>query len=278
MAIGSHGQTIFHQPEGNYKNTLQIGNPHVLAAQTGINVITNFRNLDMALEGQGAPLAPVIHEKLFKQKGKNIAVVNLGGIANISFIGKDYKNIKGFDTGPANCLIDEWISIHKQKTFDEKGCWASSGRLNKALLTEMLNDSYFVKDSPKSTGREYFNINWFENFKEQFRQTSAVDIQTTLTHLVAASLAESIKKEDHDIDEIIVMGGGANNTFLLALIEEYTSINTLTSNSYGYDLNWIEAILFAYLAYLRFSNQSINLSSITGSRTSLLVGDLIKLK
>jgi anhydro-N-acetylmuramic acid kinase len=277
-AVGSHGQTIFHQPTGNYKNTIQLGNPHLIAAQTGINVVSNFRNLDMALDGQGAPLAPIIHEKLFKQDNKNIALLNLGGIANISFIGKDFAKIIGFDTGPANCLMDEWISIHKRQAFDKDGAWAGSGKLNKQLLQQMLADPYFQKKAPKSTGREYFNINWFENFKEQFQQTSAVDIQTTLAHLVAASVAESIKTQSYVIDEIIVMGGGAYNSTLISLINKYSNINTLTSNSYGYDVNWIEATLFAYLAYLRVNLKPLNLNSITGSRSQLLVGDLIKIK
>lgn len=274
-AIGSHGQTIYHQPEGNYKNTIQIGNPHQIAAQTGIDVISNFRNMDIALDGQGAPLAPIIHEKLFKDENKNIAIINLGGIANISFIGRNYSRIKGFDTGPANCLIDEWISIHQHKDYDENGQWAKSGRLNKTLLEQMMADEYFNKPSPKSTGREYFNIHWFDQFKQQFKVTSAVDIQTTLTHLIAASIADSIKKESQVIDEIIVMGGGSKNKYLLSLIQQYSNIKTLTSNSYNFNCDSIEGILFAYLAYLRLNNISIDLASITGSRKQLLVGDLI---
>jgi anhydro-N-acetylmuramic acid kinase len=276
IAIGSHGQTIFHQPLGDYKNTLQIGSPHRLAAKTGLTVITNFRNLDMAYGGQGAPLAPLIHNKLFLEDSKNIAVINLGGITNISFIGKDYKQPIGFDIGPANCLIDEWISIHQKKPYDDKGCWAKQGLLNKNLLSEMLNDEYFNQAYPKSTGREYFNLNWLKNFKDEIKKTSENDIQTTLTHLIAVTVSQSIKEQKHIIDKIIIMGGGAKNTFLIELISEYTNIPTDSSDSYGFDPLWIEAMLFAYMAYKRINLDGIDLSSFTGSSQAILVGDIIR--
>jgi anhydro-N-acetylmuramic acid kinase len=276
IAIGSHGQTIFHQPLGDYKNTLQIGSPHRLAAKTGLTVIANFRNLDMAYGGQGAPLAPLIHSKLFIENNKNTAVINLGGITNISFIGKDYKQLIGYDIGPANCLIDEWTSIHLQKPYDKNGTWARQGLLNKILLNEMLNDDYFKLPYPKSTGREYFNLNWLKNFKEEINTTSENDIQTTLTHLIAASISQSIKQQNHSIEQIIVMGGGAKNSFIKELISEYTKIPTVSSNSYGFDPQWIEAILFAYMAYKRINHQKLDLSSFTGSTQAILVGDIIE--
>lgn len=275
VAIGSHGQTIYHQPEGNHPNTIQIGSAHKIAAMTNINVVCNFRNLDVALEGQGAPLAPLIHHELFCQSDKNTAVINLGGIANVSFIGKDFEKIIGYDIGPANCLIDEWINIHKQQPYDCDGSWAREGQLNKTLLTQMLSDNYFSKTAPKSTGREYFNHKWYNNFIEQFKLTSAVDIQTTLTHLIAASIQNEV--QDKNINNIIVMGGGANNSFIMELIEEYTEIETKSANEYGFDSNWVEAILFAYLAYKRMNNQKLNLSSFTGSNKQLLVGDIVRI-
>lgn len=272
-AIGSHGQTIFHQPDGSLSNTIQIGSPHRLAASTGITVVSNFRNLDMAYGGQGAPLAPIIHQKLLNKAGVNTAVINLGGITNISFIGDNYKHPIGFDIGPANCLIDEWIWTNQQKDFDKNGNWARKGTVNKILLAQMLNDVYFQQPFPKSTGREYFNLDWVKHFKEEFFTTSANDIQTTLTHLVAASIASVIQQ--HSIDFIITMGGGAKNTYMQELIEQYCKIPTSTSEKYGYDPDWVEAILFAYLAYKRINKQALDLSSFTGSPKPMLVGDII---
>lgn len=271
-AIGSHGQTIYHQPNGNHTNTMQIGSPHKLAANTRIDVVTNFRYLDMAFAGQGAPLAPLLHQKFFAKKDKNTAVINLGGIANISFVGKGFSSVIGYDTGPANCLIDEWINIHKQKTFDKNGDWAKQGVVNENLLSQMLDDDYFKKPYPKSTGREYFNHNWYDNFIEEFKKTSAVDIQTTLSHLTAKSISLEISNSKHTIDEIMVMGGGANNQFLIELIGSYSGLYVEIAE----DSDWIEAILFAYLAERRFNNHKLDLSSFTGSTKEILVGDIIK--
>ncbi len=270
-AIGSHGQTIFHQPEGECANTLQIGSSHVLAAQTGIDVISHFRNLDMAFKGQGAPLAPVIHQVLFAKENRNTAVINLGGIANISLVGKDYPQAIGFDTGPANCLIDEWISIHNNKAYDKSGQWAQQGQLNKPLLAAMLNDRYFQKAAPKSTGREYFNLNWVNKHLETHKNINPDDTQNTLTHLTAHSIADAINAVEYNIHEILLVGGGAHNDYLRHLIQEYTLINTNIEKQ-G---DWVEAILFAYLAERRINQQSLNLLSITGANRALLYGDIV---
>ena len=275
IAIGSHGQTIFHQPEGGLANTLQIGSPHVLAALTGIDVVSNFRNIDMAFEGQGAPLAPVIHEVLYAKEDSNTAIINLGGIANISLVGKDYPQAKGFDTGPANCLIDEWINIHKNQAYDKNGQWAQHGQLHKPLLAAMLNDNYFHKSPPKSTGREYFNLNWVNKHLESHQNINPAhnpaDIQNTLTHLTAHSIADAINTEDYSINEILLVGGGAHNDYLRHLIQEYTLINT----SVDEQSDWIEAILFAYLAERRINNKPLNLAAITGANSALLYGDIV---
>lgn len=272
-AIGSHGQTVFHEPNGNHTASIQLGSAHKIAAMTHINVVYNFRQMDMALGGQGAPLAPLLHSKLFYNNNKNTAVINLGGIANISFIGRDYDQVIGYDIGPANCLIDEWINIHKQLPYDENGSWARQGRLNSILLAQMLEDNYFAKAHPKSTGREHFNRQWYNNFTEEFKKTSAVDIQTTLTHLIAASIEREMTGKS--IDNIVIMGGGSKNDFILELIHQYTGLETTISNDFGYDADWIEAILFAYLAHKRINKEKINLTSITGSSKKLLVGDLV---
>lgn len=274
-AIGSHGQTIYHQPNGNHHNTWQIGSPHMIAANTGIKVVSHFRNMDMAYGGQGAPLAPLIHKKLFAKNHSNTAVINLGGIANISFVGRNYQHPIGYDTGPANCLMDEWINIHQQKPYDENGQWAKQGQVNHELLNQMLADPYFQKPYPKSTGREYFNHRWYDNFIEEFKKTSAVDIQATLSHLTANSIAQSIESQPHELNEIILMGGGAKNTHLKELIEKASKIKVNTSDHYGFDADWIEAILFAYLAYQRINENPVNLGSFTGASQAVLAGDIV---
>ncbi len=276
IAIGSHGQTIYHQPNGNHHNTWQIGSPHMIAANTGIKVVSHFRNMDMAYGGQGAPLAPLIHQKLFAKTDSNTAVINLGGIANISFIGKDYEQPIGYDTGPANCLMDEWINIHQQKPYDDNGQWAQQGDVNQQLLKEMLADQYFQKPYPKSTGREYFNHRWYDNFIGEFKNTSAVDIQATLCHLTATSITQSIDAQSHGIDEIILMGGGAKNTHLKQLIEKTSKTTVNTADHYGFDGDWIEAVLFAYLAYQRINEKPVNLGSFTGASRAVLAGDIVQ--
>jgi anhydro-N-acetylmuramic acid kinase len=275
IAIGSHGQTIFHQPNGNHRNTIQIGSAHMIAANLNIKVVSHFRNMDMACGGQGAPLAPILHQLLFSQTNRNTAVINLGGISNVSFVGKDYQQAIGFDTGPANCLIDEWMMIHKQQAYDENGQWAQSGQLNSELLAQMLKDDYFFKPSPKSTGREYFNHRWYDNFRDLFKSLTATDIQTTLSHLTAATIALAIEQQTNIIDNIMLMGGGCKNSFLTSLIKQYCKIPVSDSTQYQYDPDWIEAMLFAYLAQQRINNQRINLNSITGSSKAILIGDII---
>jgi anhydro-N-acetylmuramic acid kinase len=171
--------------------------------------------------------------------------------------------------------MDEWTSIHQQKAFDDNGLWASHGQLNEELLQQMLADEYFLKPAPKSTGREYFNYQWYENFIELFKTTSANDIQTTLCHLVAASINLAIDKAPHQIDEIILMGGGIHNAFLLKLIKQHTQLKTITANDLGYDSDWIEAMLFAFLAAKRIKQEKLELHSFTGSTRPILVGDII---
>lgn len=294
-AIGSHGQTVYHQPNGEYKTTLQIGSAHVLAAKTGIPVIANFRNMDMALDGQGAPLAPIIHEQIFlnannnaaqniqkAESAENIAVLNLGGIANLSLMGKDFPAVIGYDTGPANCLMDSWIQIHKNMPYDANGDWAKTGDLNSELLAQMLSqEPYFHQKHPKSTGRELFNLNWFKNFVDEFKQTNAADIQATLAHLTAKSVALELDKhlDKHNVnfEKIVVMGGGSKNTFLIDLLKKYCKTQVLLAEDFGYNSESIEAILFAYLAYLRDKNITLDLSAITGSYQKLLLGDIVKL-
>jgi anhydro-N-acetylmuramic acid kinase len=195
QAIGYHGQTVFHEPDGKYPNSIQLGDPNVLAEKTGITTVADFRRMDMAAGGQGAPLAPAFHQFLFRSQTEDRAILNIGGIANLTLLPADTnKPVTGFDTGPGNCLLDEWSMLHKQQAFDNNGQWAKQGQVNQSLLDTLLNDPYFAKPSPKSTGREYFHLDWL---KQQAEITSVDinDVQATLAQLTATSIARAL--QDH---------------------------------------------------------------------------------
>lgn len=194
IAIGSHGQTVWHQPDGDIPFTVQIGDPNVIAEETGIDTVADFRRRDIAAGGQGAPFVPVFHEALFRSSEEDRVVLNLGGIANISVLSKNLNintPVIGFDTGPANTLIDLWIQRHLKKSFDENGKWAASGTVNDELLTAMLKDNYFDRKLPKSTGREYFHLAWVETFLHNFESNLKLeDVQATLTELTAITVSK----------------------------------------------------------------------------------------
>lgn len=192
IAIGSHGQTVWHQPDGENPFTIQIGDPNIIAEETGITTVADFRRRDVAVGGQGAPIVPVFHEALFRTTKEDRVVLNLGGIANISVLSKNLDNpIAGFDTGPANTLSDLWIQRHLNKSFDENGNWAASGSVNVDLLNTMLKDTYFDRKLPKSTGREYFNLAWIDkNLQDSDSYLNREDVQATLIELTAITVAK----------------------------------------------------------------------------------------
>src|SRR3990167_5516262 len=271
-AIGNHGQTIYHAPNGAYPFTLQIGDPNIIAARTNITTIADFRRRDIALGGQGAPLVPAFHEYLFKLAAENTAppfdkgrlegilVLNLGGIANITYIPVDKsQHIIGFDTGPANTLLDQWCEKHTGKSFDKNGDWARSGKLNSVLLSNLLNDSYFQKPFPKSTGREYFNLDWLHRKITPFEKggrycasntggISLADIQNTLTELTARTIRDAINRVS-TANIMWLCGGGAYNTFLIERLKANLPQLIIKSTSeIGIASQWIEATAFAWLA------------------------------
>lgn len=191
-AIGSHGQTVRHEPNGEFPFTLQIGDPNVLAEKTGITTIADFRRRDIAAGGQGAPLVPAFHNKAFRKAGEDRIVLNIGGIANITWLPADLNlPVIGFDTGPGNTLLDAWVFKNLQKTYDEDGDWAKKGHIDSALLKTLLADPYFAKAPPKSTGREYFNLQWLASHLPS--QFTPQDIQATLCELTAVTISEAIK-------------------------------------------------------------------------------------
>ncbi|WP_395376258.1 anhydro-N-acetylmuramic acid kinase [Marinicella sp. W31] len=269
-AIGSHGQTIFHQPNGDMRNTIQLGAPQRIAAETGIPVVARFRELDMAYAGQGAPLAPAIHRALF-YKGVPIAAVNLGGIANISGFTED--KTYGFDTGPASCLMDGWIQQHHAKAYDADGAWAAEGQLLPDLLAQMLNEPYFHQAAPKSTGRELFNQYWL-NQQLNGNEYNAADVQCTLAHLTAHSIVQGLQFLPYTAQQLVICGGGAHNGFLMRLLSSLFPGEVFSSSELGFDGDSVEAVLMAWLADQYMKGRTIDLSSVTGAEKALRYGVL----
>ncbi|MFM8453669.1 MAG: anhydro-N-acetylmuramic acid kinase [Gammaproteobacteria bacterium] len=276
-AIGSHGQTIYHMPQGKHPYSLQIGDPNVIAYQTKINTIADFRNPDIAAGGQGAPLAPILHETLFRTVVENRLIINLGGIANISFLPSDFaKAVIGFDTGPANSLLDAWVEKHLNKKYDAEGQWAASGKVIPELLNQLLQHPYFQKSYPKSTGKEIFNLHWLESQLESLGDYKPEDVQATLALLSAKTLAQALKQLIQDFKlskyNFYFCGGGVNNTDLISRISKELKSEVYTTAHLGLDPEWVEASLMALLAYKRIQSEKIDLRAITGSSEPILLG------
>jgi len=277
-AIGYHGQTVFHEPEGEHPNSLQLGDPNILVEQTGISVVADFRRMDMAAGGQGAPLVPAFHQFLFQDTEQDRAILNIGGIANLTILPANSKQpITGFDTGPGNCLLDEWIYQQNKQAFDKDGQWAEQGQLISKVLEILLDDPYFAKTPPKSTGREYFHLDWLKrklaDNKIDTASLRAQDLQTTLAFLTATSIARAIKTHAPDTQQVFVCGGGARNRFLLKqLQQQLTDIQLSTTTALGLDPDWVEACAFAWLAQQRILQRTANIPSVTGARKPVLLG------
>lgn len=268
-AIGSHGQTVRHRPFGDHPFTMQLGDPSVIAECTGITTIADFRRADVAAGGQGAPLAPAFHAAVMAD-GTRRALLNLGGIANLTLFDDDNR-VLGFDTGPANCLLDAWAARHLGVICDAGGRWAASGRVDAALLNRFLDDPYFNLPAPKSTGREYFNIDWLD--ARVLDGMDAVDVQATLLALSVRSIADAIRANGDAIVEVIGCGGGVHNDALMAgLATELTPIRVADSTTIGIDPDFVEAACFAWLAHRRLHGLPGNLPSVTGAGGPRLLG------
>ncbi len=266
-AIGLHGQTLWHEPLGKYPFSMQLGNASVLAVKTKIDVVSDFRSKDIALGGQGAPLAPAFHAFLFSHLDR-VAVVNIGGMANISIFKPE---LLGYDTGCGNVLMDIWIKEHLNVVYDKDGAWAKSGQVHKDLLDSMLNDPYFLLNYPKSTGREYFNKNFLRKHLKPFGKICAKDVQATLLALTVESIAKEIKR--FDIKELLVCGGGARNTFLMERLQEaLDDVEVSSTQKYGVDSDNMEAMIFAWLAYKRLHCEKVNIKSVTGAKENTILG------
>ncbi len=274
-AIGSHGQTVRHMPDQPSRFTLQIGDPNIIAAETGITTIADFRRKDIALGGQGAPLVPAFHQYTLSSSIIDRAIVNIGGIANITILPHQTPDIvTGFDTGPGNVLLDAWINLHQQQSHDRHGSWGAEGKLNQALLDLLLADPYFTLAPPKSTGREYFNLDWLQQKLNVLnKEISPVDVQTTLVELTAHSIIDAIRQY-FPSGEILVCGGGVQNTFLMSRLTELAKPAYFVSSTqkYGLDPDWIEAVAFAWLARQTVNRQPGNLPRVTGAKQAALLG------
>jgi anhydro-N-acetylmuramic acid kinase len=267
-AIGCHGQTVRHRPERGY--TTQIGNAARLAELTGIRVVADFRGRDVAAGGQGAPLAPAFHAAVFAQPGEDRAVLNLGGIANLSFLPRQGEVI-GFDSGPGNCLLDLWAARHRGTPHDESGAWAAAGAVIPDLLERMLRAPYFVSAPPKSTGRDLFNADWLQGMLAGGEDAQAV--QATLLELTARSAADAIARHCRGARRIIVCGGGTKNSALMRRLADLATPAALeASDRHGIEPQLVEATAFAWLAQRALEGLPGNLPSVTGARGPRVLG------
>jgi len=276
-AIGSHGQTLRHQPTQEHAFTLQIGDANIIAAGTGIDTVADFRRRDMAVGGQGAPLAPAFHQWRFRSDTQSRCILNIGGIANITLLPDNSETVVGFDTGPGNTLLDCWARRHLDSRFDENGDFASSGVASITLLETMLTDKYFGLAPPKSTGTEYFNEAFVERALKRagIPNIGAADVQATLAELTAQTVATDITNAHVDVKEVLVCGGGAHNLDLMQRLRaNLPSCSVVSTASYGLHPDWVEAAAFAWLARCRISGEHGNIPSVTGARSYEVLGGL----
>ena len=268
-AIGLHGQTLWHAPQNGV--TMQLGDPNILASQTGIPVVADFRRKDVALGGQGAPFAPAFHEFIFGSINSSLCVVNIGGMANITVLG---GTLVGYDTGCGNVLLDMWIAEHLGTAYDKEGAWAKTGSVEYTLLDAMMSDSYFQESYPKSTGREKFNKVWLDDMLAC--RGSAVcslvleqDVQRTLLELTALSISNEVLRFNRDV--LILCGGGAKNCFLVERLKALMpNIEVLIADN----ADEMEAMTFAWLAYKRIHKEKVNLKDVTGARENAILGGI----
>ncbi|MDN7125254.1 anhydro-N-acetylmuramic acid kinase [Pseudidiomarina sp. 1APP75-32.1] len=285
-AVGSHGQTVRHMPDALTPYTVQLGDPNTLAALTGIAVVADFRRKDIALGGQGAPLVPAFHEALFKTRLAEdcpTAVLNLGGIANITLFAANGGEVTGFDTGPANTLLDLWYQLHHPdaaQSYDPEGSYGASGKVIHELLAAMLTDDYIQQAPPKSTGREYFNYNWLMSYLESADGSNSgwrsEDIQATLAEFTAATVAHGLQQASPTpVHSVFVAGGGAFNQHLLGrLAAHYPEAQWRSVAALGVDPQQLEAMAFAWLARQFMLGLPGNMPAVTGASRATVLGGL----
>lgn len=291
-AIGVHGQTVRHRPEKGY--TRQINNPALLAEMTHIDVVADFRSRDVAAGGQGAPLVPAFHARVFGAEDETRVVCNLGGISNITVLppartraqsrngaqvaADDGHAVRGFDCGPANVLLDEWAHRHLGAPYDEAGRFAATGAVNQALLNALLDEPFFEQAPPKSTGRDLFNSEWLDAKLASFASLAPADVQATLTALTAVSVAREIERHAPGCRAVYVCGGGARNPELLKALERaldqsgVSGVPVMTTEALGVPPHHVEALAFAWLAMRCVERAAGNLPAVTGAAGERVLG------
>jgi anhydro-N-acetylmuramic acid kinase len=264
-AIGLHGQTLWHAPAQEYPFTMQLGDPNILTAKTGIPVVADFRRKNVALGGQGAPFAPAFHEFIFSNINNAVSVVNIGGMANITVLG---EKLIGYDTGCGNVLLDMWVAEHQGVSYDDDGEWARTGTVDYGLLDRMMSDDYFEESYPKSTGREKFNKIWLQGFLSGHTHNPE-DVQRTLLELTALSISNEVLKFKPDV--ALLCGGGSKNSFL---VERIKTLMPNVEVAIAQNADYIEAMTFAWLAYKRVHNEKVNLKDVTGASDNAVLGGI----
>ena len=274
--IGSHGQTIRHCPECDPPYSRQIGDPGKLAQRTGIATVGDLRSADLLVGGQGAPLAPGFHNAVFRSSKANRAILNIGGIANITRLPADLSQpVTGFDTGPGNTLIDTWVRQSQNQSYDRNGQWARSGAIIPELLLTLMKEPYFEQAPPKSTGRELFSDSWLRKKLENFSKHKPEDIAATLVAFTVNTIIDALDRFAGDTEEIYVCGGGAHNQYLLELLQTGLNGRYLgTTAELGIDPDWVEAAAFAWLARQTLLGLPGNLPEVTGASRPVVLGTL----
>lgn len=275
-AIGAHGQTVRHRP-GEFDGTgytLQLNSPALLAELTQIDVVADFRSRDVAAGGQGAPLVPAFHQDIFGHQNEAVAVLNMGGISNLSVLGKD-EPVLGFDCGPGNALMDHWCHMHSGQFYDADGAWAAAGQVNQALLKQLMAEPFIGKIPPKSTGRDLFNPAWLQQYMQGFEDVAPVDVQATLTELTALAAAKNVKVFAGNAKTLVVCGGGALNGHLMRRLQAaLPSMVVASSEAFGLPPLQVEAAAFAWLARKAIRRETASFESVTGAQGSRILGSI----
>ncbi len=275
-AIGAHGQTVRHRPQefDGTGYTLQLNNPSLLAERTGIAVVADFRSRDLAAGGQGAPLVPAFHQGVFGRQGETVLVLNIGGISNLSVLGAD-SQVRGFDCGPGNALMDHWCQLHTGQAFDASGAWAASGQVLPELLALLRQEPFLHKPPPKSTGRDLFNPTWLAHRLAGFEACAAWDVQATLTEFTALACAEDARRHGTGARTLAVCGGGALNAHLMARLQAACpALQVVATDALGLPALQVEAAAFAWLARQAMRGQPGNLPGVTGAAGGRVLGAL----
>lgn len=276
-AIGCHGQTILHEPDINSPFSWQAGDGIEISRRTGLPVVVDFRSADMRAGGQGAPFAPFFHNFAFRNATRTTAIVNIGGISNVTYLPakNSEEDVIGFDTGPGNTLSNQWVKLHKNQPYDQDGCWALSSKPDTALLRFLMLDPYFNKPAPKSLDTRQFDIDWLQNrLNEYGKDLSADVVQSTIAAFSADTIWQGIRLWMPPVEQIFLCGGGAYNTAIVNRLKEISGKSVSTTDELGVSPNHVEACTFAWLAKCRISGIPASIPSVTGASKSVLLGKI----